>query len=887
MKIPSDKIYLELFDQTCSKKPNTLAVKYGDESLTYSSLSISVNRLANFLIRRGAKPEMLIGVAVTRSTELIISLLAVHKIGAAYVPLDPTYPPDRLKYMIEDSRLKLILSNQPTKFNIPNNEVETINLTQHSSEIEAESSDFTLCNISPKSLAYVMYTSGSTGYPKGVLISHANLMSFVSLVPKVLDMIDSDVYLSSASTTYALSVRQIFVPLSYGVQLVIAEPSAIQDPLMLFKVIKEENITLVDFVPAHWRSANVMLRSMHETERNALLKNHLRRIVTIGEALLPDLPFEWMYNFNHPAEIVNIFGQTETTGIITSHKITKDNLEKSGVVSIGQPIPKTEVYILEPDSLKQVQDGDIGELCVSNACVGRGYLNNPSLTSEKFIPNPFDLTHESLLYRTGDLARISSNGNIDYFGRRDQQVKVRGMRVELGEIEAVILKVKSIKEAVVVTQTRADFETILVAFLSTEENCKINIAELRNFVKSSIPPHMVPVSFVTLENLPHTPNGKIDRKVLMEYKIADTEAEPDYKTLSITKQKLLGIWKKLFKKNSVKITDNFFDDLGGDSLLAVLLFLEIEKEFNRDLAISKLYGAPTITSLANLLDAQDQSQEFHSIVPIRPGGKTNPLFIVHGAGGNVLIYRDLSKHLLEDMPIYGLQSYGLDDKTSPLTSIEEMADAYIDEIKKVQQSGPYFLCGYCMGGTVALEIARKLMTIGDEIAFLGLLESYNWSQLPARSLIDKSRFLLEKFIYHWKNFYLLSSDGKSSFLKTKWNDLKKRTKIWTGRLISIMNKTGNTKSNALIRQSEIWELNDRACFKYKASFYNCNLTMFLPQKRYSVHSVSEALWNNKYAKETEQIILPFYPAGMLVEPFVGELAKQINDKIKKTRLSAK
>lgn len=874
------KNYLNLFERICIAKPNAVAVKFGNQSLTYSDLRKKVNQLANYLTKRGAKSGMSIGISAERSIEMIVSLLAVHRIGAAYVPLDPDYPPDRLKYMIEDSGLKIILSNHAGSLLIPNNRIETINLKQITADIEKEDSDYPSLDIKSDALAYLMYTSGSTGRPKGVMITHSNLMSFVEMVPRTLNMVKDDVYLLSASITYALSVRQIFVPLSYGIKLIVASSSAIQDPIELFTLIKDEKITLVDFVPAHWRSCNVILRNMDAQERDKLLRNNLRRIVTVGEPLLADLPFQWKNQFHHPAQIVNIFGQTETTGIITSFNISKDESDTSKVVSIGKPIPETQVYILEPEDLQRVKTGDVGELCVSNPCIAKGYLNNPTLTVSKFVPNPFD-DDNNILYRTGDLARYSNDGNIEYLGRIDQQVKIRGMRVELGEIEAAILRTGSVKEAIVVTQTRDDYGDILVAFISTEDNKKINVDDLRDCIKTILPAHMVPTSFVSLNELPRTPTGKIDRKTLMEYKIPCDELDlRENISLSQSEQKLLLVWKRLFKKNSVKLTDNFFDDLGGDSLLAVLLFLEIEKEFGKSLAISNLYRSPTIETLAKLLDSQVDGKEFHSLVPIRSSGNLNPLFIVHGAGGNVLIYRDLSKHLLENMPIYGLQSYGLEDACSPLTTIEEMADTYVSEIKKVQPLGPYFLCGYCMGGTVTLEIAQRLKRNGDDVAFLALLETYNWSQLPPRSLYDRAKFLGEKFVYHWKNFALLSDVGKASFLNTKFNDLKKRIKIWLGRFISVLEKTKYSKSNSITRQSQIWKLNDRACFKYKADYYDGKLTIFLPKKRYSVHSVPEAMWNNYNAKENEIIVLPFYPAGMLVEPFVRELAKNIDDQIK-------
>jgi len=873
------KNYLEYFDKSCKDKSGNIALKFQSKSLTYSELYKKVNQLANYLTRKGAKRNSLIGILAERSLDMIISMLAVHRIGAAYVPLDPTYPKDRLKFMIEDSGLSFILTTEPATEIHPDSKIEFIHLEKLHSIIEKEDIEFKPIKINPDDLAYVMYTSGSTGRPKGVMITHSNLRSFIELVPKVLTMRDDDIYLFTASITYALSVRQIFVPISHGIELVIADSSVIQDPVDLFTLIKNEKITLVDFVPSHWRSCIVKFKMMNPDERNKLLNNNLRRIVTVGEPLLPDLPLEWKNTFKHPAQIVNIFGQTETTGLISSNDITNVKIDTSKVVSIGKPIPETKIYILKPESLTQTEYGVEGELCVSNACIASGYLNNPKLTSSKIIPNPFD-GGVTQLYRTGDLAKFSPDGNIEYLGRMDQQVKIRGMRVELGEIESAILKADHVKDVAVVTQTREEYGNILIAFIAAKNEEEIKVDEIKKYIKSTLPPHMVPALFVTLKELPRTPNGKIDRKALMEYKVhtngLDIEGNQSF---SETEQKLLKIWKKLFKRGSIKTTDNFFDDLGGDSLLAVVLFSEIEKEFGKYLAISNLYNSPTIEKLAQLLDKQADKKDFHSLVPIRTDGKGIPLFIVHGAGGNVLIYRDLSKYILDNISIYGLQSYGLESYCEPLTTIEEMAKAYIEEIKKIQANGPYLLCGYCMGGTVALEIASELRKMGDEVSFLALLETYNWSELPSRSIYDKTKFIIEKFVYHWKNFNLLSNEGKKAFIRTKSYDLRKRTKIWLGKFISILFQTDYQQVNTMIRQSQIWKLNDKACFAYKAKYYDGKITVILPQKRYSVHSVPEAMWNNNYAKEIDLVVLPFYPAGMLVEPFVQELAKIINKKI--------
>ncbi len=883
MKIITDTeitSYLDLFETNCFAKPEDPAVKFNEQLLNFRSLSNRVNQLANYLLKIGVEKGMLVGVSSLRSIEMIISMLAIHKVGAAYVPLDPDYPADRINYMIKDSGLKLVLSNQDKEFSLPNQVVKTINISALTSEIKKESTVTPSIEFNSEDLAYVIYTSGSTGFPKGVMITHSNLLNFVNLVPKVLNLLKDDIYLQTASITYALSVRQIFVPLSHGVKLVIANPSAVQDPIELFKLIKKEEITLVDFVPSHWRSCNVALKEMNEISRNELLNNKLRRIVTVGETLLPDLPLDWINNFNQEAEIVNIFGQTETTGIITNFKITKENINSSSAVPIGETIPETKVYILNPDNLSPVEKGQIGELCVSNPCVGKGYLNNSELTETKFLNKKFDDCIYPL-YRTGDLARIKNEGSIEYLGRSDFQVKVRGMRVELGEIESVILRKGEVKNAVVVPQARNTQGAFLVAFITLHENKNLEAGTLKGFMKENLPPHMIPVSYVFLNELPRNPNGKIDRKKLTEYTIADEERSlSENKTLTQTENILVSIWKKLLSIKRIETIDNFFDDLGGDSLLAVHIFLEIEKAFGKRLAISNLYRAPTIESLAQIIDDDTDEREFHSLISIKREGTDNPLFLIHGAEGNILFLRDLSKHLPDDLPVYGLQSYGLEGKIPLLSTIEEMAEAYLREIKMIQPTGPYKLCGYCMGGTIAMQIAQQLKATGDEVKFLGMLETYNWSQLSPRSVYDKAKFALEKDLFIVRNLLSLPTKKRTDFFITKYNNFKNKIRTLFSKIKMLFDKNGISQNDLVITQSDIKKHNDAAAFIYKAKYYDGKLTVFLPEHRYSVHSGENAIWDTENAKEVDSIVLPFYPTGMLVEPFVKQLAEHIKKRIK-------
>jgi amino acid adenylation domain-containing protein len=756
--------YLDLFEKQCETKSNAVAVKAGDRSLTYFHLGKKVNQLANFLIKNGATSKMLIGVSATRSPEMIVSLLAIHRIGAAYVPLDPAYPPDKLKYMVEDSGLKLVLGDQAGRFIIPDSKMETIDVSQIVSSLETEKTDYLRCDAEPESLAYVIYTSGSTGHPKGVMVTHANLLNFVNLASRALPLRDDDIYLQSASINYAVSVRQIFTALSYGLKLVIARSSAIQDPIELFQLIKDEKITLADFVPSHWRSCIGALKALPERERVELLKNDLRRIVTIGEPLLPDLPLEWRDELHHPARMVNIFGQTETTGFITSCDISQAQLDSSMVVSIGRPIPDTQIYIVDHDSLAQVEDGEIGELCVSNACVARGYLNNRDLTSAKFVANPFAEAGGHMLYRTGDFARYAPDGTVEYLGRSDQQVKVRGIRVELGEIEAALGHHPGIREAVVLAREDVPGDKRLVAYLVTNSDAATTPGELRLFLRQKLSDYMIPSVFVFLDAMPLAPGGKLDRRALPAPDQAQPELEGRYIAPSTPVEEVLAkIWAEVLGLKRIGIRDNFFA-LGGHSLLAVRLISRIERKFGIRMPVATLFQYSTIAELAKLLEAGTLPQSWSSLMPIQPEGSRLPFFWVHGDSSTVL----LPEYLGPDQPLYALEHQAHDGRPARHTQTETIAKHYLDEVRKVRPHGPYLLGGFSFGAVTAFEMAQQLRQEGEQVLLLFMLD-------PPPSIKRKEEppvrpALKEEFKRHWTELSHAGFRKKLDYLAPRVKD---------------------------------------------------------------------------------------------------------------------
>jgi thioesterase domain-containing protein/acyl carrier protein len=451
------------------------------------------------------------------------------------------------------------------------------------------------------------------------------------------------------------------------------------------------------------------------------------------------------------------------------------------------------------------------------------------------------------------------------------------MRVEIGEIEYAINEIANVEQAIVIP-IKQDNNIKLTAFIKGRFGSKLKNDFIKEYLSKKIPAHMIPNDIILVENFPLTPNGKVDRLKLSEYNLNKAETIVD-NNLNAIESKLLPLWQKILRKNSISVSDDFFA-IGGNSLSAVNLFIEIEKEFQKHLPISVLYQSPTISKLAKTLteNATDKI-EFKSLVPIKPEGKKFPMFFVHGASGNILLYKDLVKYIDPEIPIYGLQSVGLNGKDNILESIEEMASHYLEEVKIVQPSGPYFLGGYCMGGTISMEMAQILKKQGEQINAVFLFETYNWCALPSRNSLDRINYSYQKIVFHFNNLMLLRWAEKKLFLSNKWNELKSRKKIWFAELKNYLSpvKTNAYSYGNLL--AEIWKQNDQAAFRYMSNQYNGEVYQFLPRKRYKIHSNECADWNGIVPK-LKTIELPVYAAGMLVEPFVKTLAKEINKILK-------
>jgi amino acid adenylation domain-containing protein len=702
----------ELFEEQVERTPDAIALVSAERQLTYRDLNRRANRLAHHLRVRGVGPEVLVGICIERSIEMIVGILAILKAGGAYVPLDPTYPDEHLAFQLADAAPHALLTRRDLAARLASGPAQAIFFD---GEIMngSEGEDNPRSGVSPANLAYVIYTSGSTGRPKGVLIPHQGLVNYLSWSVEAYDVAAGSGAPLHTPLGFDLTVTSLFLPLLVGRTVVLVSEKESLDGLSN-ALQAATNLSPVKITPAHLVLLGRQLAPDHAAGR-------ARVFVIGGEALAWDNLAFWQANAPQ-TRLVNEYGPTETVVGCCVYEATGLS-GQSGGVPIGRPIANTQLYVLDRH-LEPVPIGALGELYIGGDGVGRGYLNRPELTAERFVPDRFSKTPGARLYRTGDLARYLADGNLEFCGRIDQQIKVRGYRIEPGEIEAVLGKHPAVGQAVVMTHAASPQDVYLVAYYEPRGEQGTSSGELRAYLADRLPPHMVPSAFVSLPALPTTANGKIDRRALAEAgrrSLLETESQ-SLAARDELEANLVGMWERILGVRPIGVNHDFFQ-LGGHSLLAAQLFAEIEEVLGIRLPLATLIEAPTIIDLAEVLRRGPGAVRQGHMVAITRTGKRAPLFAVPGIEGGVLGYHDLARLLGNDQPFYGLESHGLDGSVAPLTRIEDIASAHLREIRAVQPEGPYYLLGACFGGVVVWEMARQLRTEGQEIGLLALVGS--------------------------------------------------------------------------------------------------------------------------------------------------------------------
>ncbi|HEX6188588.1 MAG TPA: amino acid adenylation domain-containing protein [Pyrinomonadaceae bacterium] len=584
--------FVELFEQQTTQNPAKVAVIAGDESLTYAELNERANQLARHLRSCGIGRESLVGICIDRSLEMAIGIAGILKSGGAYLPLDPDYPKDRLAFMVGDAKPPVIVSKSSLVDAFANSESRVV-LLDDSATLTTLPTDNLPDQPQPSDLAYVIYTSGSTGQPKGVMIEHGNLANYLLALNHELGVSSDDVYLHLASIAFSSSRRQLMLPLAQGATVMIADSNERKDPLKLFQTIKACGVTVMDAVPSFWRNCTTILQEFDEEERRGLLANKLRLMLSASEPLTSDIPRTWAKDFQHPARHVHMFGQTETAGIVCVNEIAIENDDER--VPIGRPIANTEIRIVD-ENMKSCPPGEAGELLIGGAGVGRGYLNRPELSSERFITND-----DKRFYRTGDFARLRRDGMLEFAGRRDQQIKIRGFRVELAEVETALAAHPELRECVVVAKADAHGSTRLIAYFAPRSG-SLTASELRTFLSGRLPEHAVPSTFVELDALPLSANGKINRLALSQRQDSPVLESRTYIAPSTEAEvQLTAIFSEVLRLEPIGIDDNFFQ-LGGNSLLAGQAIARVRRRFKIDAPITWLFERPRVRELAHRLE---------------------------------------------------------------------------------------------------------------------------------------------------------------------------------------------------------------------------------------------------------------------------------------------
>jgi amino acid adenylation domain-containing protein len=690
---------VDAISEQVARRGGQLAVVSRTGQLTYRELESQSNQLAGKLQAIGVKPGSRVAVCLPRGANELMTILAALKLGATYVPIDGGHPAERIQMILEDAAPEVLVTYREflSIAGASASERPCLLLDEVWSERETWPAP-TPVPTDPQRLAYTLFTSGSTGRPKGVEVGRRALSNFLRSMAHTPGLRAGDRLLAITTTTFDISCLELFLPLYVGATVEIADRETAQDPRLLRQRLEQEPITMLQATPATWR---LLVEAGWQGGRPL-------KMLCGGEALNPVLANQLL---SRGSELWNMYGPTETT-VWSAIKRIEPGFD---LITIGRPIDDTDIYLVD-ESLRLVPAGIVGEIVIGGRGLARGYRRRPDLTAERFASDTPDLPGERV-YRTGDLGRRLEDGDIECLGRVDHQIKIRGFRVELGEIESALRAVAGVREVLVLARSDGPGDPRLIAYWVGPAQH----AELVEAARVRLPHYMRPTGYVNLEGFPLNTNGKIDRKALPpptdETLARSGSIEPPR---TDRERKLVEIWKSLLETEAISIKDSFFD-IGGTSLKAVSLMIEIEKSFGKTFPLSVLLDGPTVEGLAAQLGSVVETTS--SVVLLREGGSEPPLFFIHDGLGEVLLYRNVAMRLKPDRPIYGVRP--LSRRACPIahTRLADMAAYYSQEIRSIQPEGPYLLAGLCTGGLIALEIARQLQGQGQQVALVALIDT--------------------------------------------------------------------------------------------------------------------------------------------------------------------
>ncbi|MFE7598445.1 amino acid adenylation domain-containing protein [Streptomyces sp. NPDC057494] len=838
-----------LFAAQVARTPDAVAVVAAGLELTYAELDARANRLAHYLRLRGVGAESLVGLCLPRGVEMVVALLGVWKAGAAYVPLDPEYPAERLTFMVRDSGASLLVGVEEVLDELPVGRVRTIAVDEPSvvGALAGQPVTAPEVDVLPGQLAYVIYTSGSTGRPKGVAVTHGGLANYVRWAVGAYGMEGGGGAPMHSSLSFDLTVTSVVVPLVSGSAVVASAAGGAEGLAELLG--GRGGFGLVKAVPGH-------LPLLAELVSDEQAAGSTRRLVVGGEALHGADVRAWLARVPGSV-VVNEYGPTETVVGCCVFELTAGQ-DIADTVPIGRPIANTRLYVLD-GFLQPVPVGVSGELYIAGAQLARGYLGRAGLTAERFVACPF--AGSGRMYRTGDRVRWNADGELEYLGRADEQVKIRGFRIEPGEVESVVVGHPEVAQAAVVVREDVPGDKRLVAYVvpAVDGAGEELAAVVAAFAAEWLPQYMVPAAVVVMDALPLTVNGKLDRKALPAPQRAVSAKAPDGAgSLSALEQTVCEAFAKVLGLESVGLDDEFFA-LGGHSLLAVSLVEELRSR-GLSVTVRDLMTNPTAAGLLSRLSLSSVKDALGGMLSIRSSGSKSPFFFVHPGSGSSWCYLPLARYIPQEYPLYGLQADGLDGTSELATCAVEMAAAYIEQIRSVQPSGPYHLVGYSFGGTVAHEIAVQLQAAGEQVAALVVLDTFPAEQDADPAAVgEASRNAGEAD----------RSDDPASSSASGENDVRaERLRELRADMGAVL---GGISDEELSRVLRVFENNSRLRVEHRTGRFGGDALVVVAAEGKATDVPWAQRWEPYISGEITEVSLPFAHADMMRPDTLGQV----------------
>lgn len=850
----------DLFEQAVAKHAERLAVRGRARELTYDALNRRANRVAHAILSARGNREEPVALLLEHDVATIVGILGVLKAGKSYVPLDASYPRERIDYILADTQVELLLSSDKTLSMARarrQNEATILNIDRLDRGLSEGNPGLSIpCH----AIAAVMYTSGSTGRPKGVMYAHRNLLHSARVATNGYHVCQEDRNALLASCSFGASISDVYTPLLNGGRVC---PFNVRNEGVsgLPEWLVREGITILHVVPTLFRNFVNALRGDERFPK-------LRLVALGGETIqMSDMDLYRRYMPDHCLLRVS-FALSEAAATVSRVLIDKATDIPGNVVPAGYAVEDTEVLVVD-DEGRPVGSDTVGEIVIQGPYLSPGYWRRPDLTAQAFRPVPGRDGLRS--YRTGDLGRLSPDGCLTYVGRKDFQLKIRGFRVEPGEIETALGAHGSVKDVVVVAREDAPGDKRLVAYVAANGAPQPTAGELKESLKAKLPDYMVPSAIVVLEKLPLTPNDKVDRLALpAPDRAAFAGDAPFVPARTLVERQLAKIWTEILRVGDVGVTDNFFD-LGGHSLLAVRLFTQIENIFGRKLPLATLMNAPTIEKLASVLREQPIGGASSALMPIETGGTLPPFFCV--ASRDALAFLYLARHLGADQPFYALHPLNLIDLEAPRFEVGDLVRRYAEALRAVQRTGPYFIGGICYGGIIACELANELQRQGQEVALLALLDTpYPWTVLPrpfAKVMRSAAR--------SWHTFQRLDRGSRWSYVCSRSRALFRRT---TGR-VDVSAEPDTAGAVDAVYWRVIPQAYQRAFAHYRPKPYSFPVALFLASDT-PVGFLSD--WRMKWRKlatgKHETHVVPGDHDAILREPHVRTLTAKLRESLR-------